>query len=382
MNIPSLDLKKEYTLLKKDIDKQLKDCLDSQQWILGPKVSEFEKKAADYLGVKHTIGVASGTDALLLSLKALAIRLKKKEYFDKKDEIITTSLTFIATAEAIVRSGATPVFVDIDSDTFNINSSCIEKAITNNTVGIMPVHLYGLCCDMDEISKIAKKYNLFIVEDSAQSFGASFGKRKAGTFGDCGGFSFFPSKNLGAFGDGGLIATNSKDIAGLIKILRNHGQTKQYKADYIGYNSRLDSIQAAVLLAKLKNIDKLNNARIKIAQKYNFAFKNIPQIQPPIRYTQYAIRNTKHIYHQYTIKVPSRDALLNYLNSKGIGARVYYPYLLSGMKAFKSCKREGLLKNAKEACAKVLSLPIHPFLKEKELNYITTAIKKFYKKNP
>jgi len=380
MDIPILDLKREYKFLKKDIDKQLKDCLDSQQWILGPKVSEFEKKAAKYSGIKYAIGVASGTDALILSLKAIALRLKKKASFDREDEVITTPFTFIATAESIIRAGATPVFVDIDPGTFNINPLAIKRAITKNTVGILPVHLYGLSCDMGKISKIAKKHNLFLVEDCAQSFGSSIGEKKVGTFGDCGAFSFFPSKNLGGFGDGGLITTNNKDIAKLIKALRNHGQTRQYKADYIGYNSRLDSIQAAALLVKLKHIDKFNNARIKIAKKYTQAFKNISQICSPTLNTQYSILNTTHVYHQYTIKVSSRrDALLKYLNSKGIGARVYYPYLSSGMKAFKSCKVKGVLKNAKEAALKSLSLPIHPFLKEKEINYITSTIKRFYK---
>ena len=268
MNIPILDLKREYASLKKDIDRQIKDCLGSQQWILGRKVSEFEKRIAKYLCVKYAIGVASGTDALILSLKALAFKLKRKESFDRKDEIITTAFTFIATAESIVRAGATPVFADIDPITFNIDPLAIERAITKNTVGILPVHLYGLVCDMGKISKIAKKHNLFIVEDCAQSFGASIGKKKVGAFSDCGTFSFFPSKNLGGFGDGGLIVTNDKSIAELIKILRNHGQTSNYNASFIGYNSRLDSIQAAVLLAKLEDIDKFNTARIKIAKKY------------------------------------------------------------------------------------------------------------------
>jgi len=385
MNIPILDLKREHKTLKEDINKQLKDCLSSQQWILGPKVSEFEEKAAKYLGIKYAIGVASGTDALILSLKALALKTKKRELFDKKDEIITTPFTFIATAEAIVRAGATPVFVDIGPATFNISPSAIEKAITKNTVGILPVHLYGLSCDIIEISKIAKRHNLFIVEDCAQSFGASIGEKKTGAFGDCGAFSFFPSKNLGGFGDGGLIATNSGKLASLIKILRNHGQIKQYKADYIGYNSRLDSIQAAVLLVKLKHIDKFNNARVKIAEKYTEAFKNIPQIRTPtfnnhdlgLRTIDLGLR-TKHIYHQYTVKVSSRrDALLNYLNAKGIGARVYYPFLLSETRAFKNCKRKGTLKNAKEVSKKVLSLPIHPFLKNSEVSYIIKAVRSF-----
>ena len=375
MNIPILDLKREYKALKKDIDKQLKDCLGSQQWILGPKVSEFEEKVAKYLGINYAIGVASGTDALMISLNALALKLKGKGNFDKKDEIITTPFTFVATAEAIVRSGATPVFVDIDSDTFNISPSCIEKAITKNTVGILPVHLYGFPCDMIKISKIAKKYNLFTVEDCAQSFGASIGAKKAGSFGDCGAFSSFPSKNLGGFGDGGLIITNNKTIAELAKALRKHGQTSQYKADYIGYNSRLDSIHAAVLLAKLEHIDKFNNARIRIAKKYTQALKNISQIQPP----QSSNDGNRHVYHQYTIKVSSRDTLLKYLNSKGIGARIYYPILLHKMKAFRKAKCRGSLKRSEKVVSQVLSLPIHPFLKEKEISYIASAVKRFYK---
>ena len=375
MNIPILDLEREYKTLKKDIDKQLKDCLDSQQWILGPKVSEFEEKVAKYLGINYAIGVASGTDALLLSLKALVLKLKGKENFDKKNEIITTPFTFIATAEAIVRSGATSVFVDIDPDTFNINPSCIEKAITKNTVGILPVHLYGFPCDMIKISKIAKKYNLFTVEDCAQSFGASFEKKKLGSFGDCGAFSFFPSKNLGGFGDGGLIGTNDKTIAELIKVLRKHGQTSQYKADYIGYNSRLDSIQAAVLLVKLKSVDKFNNARIKVAKKYTQAFKNIPQIQPP----QLSNDGNRHVYHQYTIKVSSRDALLKYLNSKGIGARIYYPILLHKMKAFRKAKCSGSLKKVAKVSSEVLSLPMNPFLTNDETQYIIKNISQFFK---
>lgn len=375
MDIPILDLKREYKFLKRNINQQLKDCLDSQQWVLGKKVSEFEKKVAKYLGLRYAIGVASGTDALILALNALAFRIKNKGFFDKRDEIITTPFTFVATAESIIRAGATPVFVDIDPITFNIDPFCIEKAITKNTVGILPVHLYGLGCDMIKISKIAKKYDLFILEDCAQSFGASLGKQKTGTFSECSAFSFFPSKNLGGFGDGGLVATNNKDIAKLIKTLRNHGQTANYNAAFLGYNSRLDSIQAAVLLAKLKHIDKFNNSRIKIAKKYTQAFKNIPQIQPPLL----SGVGYDHIYHQYTIKLSSRrDSLRRYLNSQGIGSRIYYPLLLPEMAAFKGCKSRGPLEKAKEVSKQVLSLPIHPFLTPKEANYIISAVEKFY----
>lgn len=397
ISIPLLDLKREYAFLKADIDKQIKDCLIPHNWILGEKVLHFEKEVAKYLGAKYTIGVASGTDALLLSLRALAIKRKKKEYFEKKDEIITTAFTFVATAEAIVRSGATPVFVDIDLETFNIDPAKIKKAVSRNTVGILPVHLFGLTCAMAEITNIAKENNLFVVEDVAQAFGAECRmenrkqstdyRRKLGTIGDCGAFSFFPSKNLGGYGDAGLVATDDKELAKLITTLRAHGQTKQYDASLIGYNSRLDTIQAAILLAKLKYVDKFNALRIKTAQKYNAALKNteglqIPNYQLPCRRrTNYL---NSHVYNLYTIKVGKsiRDNLLKFLNSQGIQARVYYPVALHKMKAFarllgRQAKSNGELKNTEETAQSVLSLPIHPFLKSNEIERIVNTIQSF-----
>jgi UDP-2-acetamido-2-deoxy-ribo-hexuluronate aminotransferase len=374
IQIPLLDLKREYSFLKKDIDKELKDCFDSQAWVLGEKVSRFEEEIARYLGVKHAIGVASGTDALILSLGALAIKLKKKESFDKKDEIITTPFSFIATAEAIARCGATPVFVDINPDTFNIDPGQIKKAINKNTVGIIPVHLYGLACDMSPILKIAKENNLFVIEDTAQSFGGMYKEKKLGSLGDLGAFSFFPSKNLGCYGDGGLVSTNDSKLAELLRVLRNHGQTKTYEASFLGYNSRLDSIQAAVLLAKLKYIDKFNRLRNKAAKQYNNGLKSIKQIQTPVESPE-----CFHSYHLYTIKVSSnRDKLLKYLNSKAIAARIYYPHILSQMKAFSGAKVKGDLKNTKAVLPEILTLPIHPFLKMSEISYIIKEISSFF----
>jgi dTDP-4-amino-4,6-dideoxygalactose transaminase len=375
MNIPLLDLKREYLFLKKEIDKQLEDCFATQQWVLGGKVSELEGKISKYLGSKYAIGVNSGTDALVLSLRSLAIKLKKKNYFDKKDEIITTPFTFIATVESIVNSGATPVLVDIDPDTFNISPQAVKKAITKNTVGIIPVHLYGLSCDMDEILKVAKENNLFIIEDVAQSFGATYKKKKLGTLGDYGAFSFFPSKNLGSYGDGGLVVTNNKKLFEYIKSLRNHGQSKQYDATYLGYNSRLDSIQAAVLLAKLKYIDRFNNLRRKIAHQYNKDFAAIKQIKTPVE-----LKNSISVYHLYTLKVLNqRDNLLKYLNSFGIEARVYYPKLINEMEAFKGVKVNSL-SAARHILTKVLSLPIHPFLTESQTRYVTGKVINFFNK--
>lgn len=388
-NIPLLDLKKEYAFLKKQIDRQIKECLATQHWILGEKVAQFENELARYLKSKYIIGVNSGTDALLLSLRAKAIGLKDKEYFDKKDEIITTPFTFVATAETIIRSGATPVFVDINPNTFNIDPELIKKAVNKNTVGILPVHLFGLACDMGEIIKIAKENNLFIVEDVAQAFGAEFEKRKLGALGDCGTFSFFPSKNLGSYGDAGAISTNNKKLAELIKILRNHGQTRHYNAKYLGYNSRLDSFQAAILLAKLKYVNKFNARRIKIAQKYYNGLKEIKYIQlPTIPSTQLRTSSHKqsainynHIYNLYTIKVVSsiRDKMVKFLNNAGIKVRVYYPLPLHKMGAFKTAKISGSLINTEEASRSVLSLPINPFLKDKEIDYIIENIKVFSK---
>ncbi|MDP2924253.1 MAG: DegT/DnrJ/EryC1/StrS family aminotransferase [Candidatus Omnitrophota bacterium] len=396
INIALLDLKREYKFLKKDIDRELKDCFSSQHWILGEKVSQLENQVAKYLGAKYSVGVASGTDALILSLRALAIKLKNKEYFDKEDEIITTPFTFVATAEAIVRSGATPVFVDINPHTFNIDPEQIKKAITRNTVGIIPVHLFGLACEMDTILEIARENKLFIVEDVAQAFGAEYRsevrgqkpevRKKLGTIGDCGAFSFFPSKNLGGYGDAGLVATNNPKLAEIIRVLRTHGQIGQYNAAHIGYNSRLDTIQAAILLAKLKYVDKFNALRIKNAQKYNSAFKNIKDIQLPAYNLpalpagrQLTAYSHPHVYNLYTIKVPIRlrDKFLKFLNDHGIGARVYYPFALHEMEAFNSVKTPFSLTNTEKAAASVISLPIHPFLTSKEINYIVKTIQVF-----
>lgn len=381
MQVPLLDLKPEYKHLKKEIDRQLKDCLKSQQWILGPKATELEEAAAKYLGINYAVGVASGTDALLLALRALCLKFKKKEFFSKKDEIITTPFTFLATAEVILRAGAKPVFVDIDPNSFNIDPKAIEKAITKNTVGIIPVHLYGQACDMFYIKKIAKANKLFIVEDCAQSFGAYFRKKKVGSLGDFGAFSFFPSKNLGGFGDGGLITVKTKKDADLIKVLRNHGQTAQYRADYCGYNSRLDSLQAAILLAKLKHIDTFNQKRIQIAQTYNHAFSGISQVATPDFGLRILDLGLTHVYHLYTIKIPAKikSKFIQYLNLKGISARSYYPVSLDKMKAFNSAKVPDKLSNTNKVIKQVVSLPIYPFMENKKINYVINQVKTFFK---
>ncbi|MFH1767561.1 MAG: DegT/DnrJ/EryC1/StrS family aminotransferase [Candidatus Omnitrophota bacterium] len=401
-NIPLLDLKREYKFLKKDIDCQLKTCFLTQKWVMGNKLAEFERKAADYLGAKFAVGVGSGTDALILSLRALAFNKYGKVCFNQKDEVITTPFTFIATAEAIMRAGATPVFTDINPDTFNIDPFSMKKAVNKNTVGIIPVHLFGLPCQMEEIARIAKANSLFVIEDCAQAFGSIYKERKVGTLGDAGAFSFFPSKNIGCYGDGGMITTNDSKTAELVRALRDHGQKRMYNADFIGYNSRLDSIQAAVLLAKLKYTDRFNALRVKAAQKYNQGLNNIKQIQISSNIlTTHDTRdqresrvtcsersrtksrelttNYRHVYHLYTIKVLSRrNQLLNYLNFNGISARIYYPCLLSHMKAFKRAKVSGTIENASKILPQILTLPIHPFLKDREIAFIIRHIYRFF----
>ena len=377
INIPLIDLKREYAFLRDDIDKELESLFKNQKWILGPQVYRLEDRVSRYLNVKYALGVASGTDALLLSLRAFSLKFKRKNFFDSKDEIITTPFTFIATAEAILRAGARPVFVDIDPDTFNISPQAVKRAVTKNTVGIIPVHLYGLPADMDSIMNIARKYGLFVLEDTAQAFGAIYKGKKAGTIGTAGAFSFFPSKNLAGYGDAGLIATDDNAVYDYIKALRNHGQKEQYKADYLGYNSRLDSFQAAILSAKLKYIDRFNRKRMRVAGSYSRAFAKIKEIKTP-----FVPEGAAHIYHLYTIKVSSkRNRLIKFLNSKGIAARIYYPHLLNQMKAFKSCKAAGALKNARSVLSEVLTLPVHPFMRDKEVSYIVEYISKFFSKN-
>ncbi|MCM8819627.1 MAG: DegT/DnrJ/EryC1/StrS family aminotransferase [Candidatus Omnitrophica bacterium] len=370
-----IDLKREFNFLKKEINQQINDCLNLQHWILGKKTEEFEKAISKYLNLKYAIGVASGTDALTISLQALALKLKGKEFFDQTDQIITTPFTFIATAEAILRAGAKIVFVDINPDTFNIDPQKIKKAITKNTVGILAVHLFGLPCAMDEIKKIACENNLFVVEDVAQAFGARFKNSLVGTFGNAGAFSFFPTKNLGCYGDGGLVATDDLRIAEFTKILRNHGQIKQYIADYIGYNSRLDTLQAAILLAKLRFVEKFNNWRKSIADRYNKALSLIKNITIPKQ-----PEDCQHAYHLYTIKIKKnlRNKLLSFLNQNGIQARVYYPVGLHKMKAFRGAKLIEELKITEEITSSVISLPIHPFLKIEEVDYIIKTIESFF----
>ncbi|NIM99182.1 MAG: aminotransferase class V-fold PLP-dependent enzyme, partial [candidate division Zixibacteria bacterium] len=349
MNVPLLDLKRQYNSIKEELDQAVFSVLSHTRFIMGPDVKAFEEKAAEYCGSKFAVGVASGTDALLLSLRACGV--------GPGDEVITSTFTYFATAGAITRLGATPVFVDIDPDTYNLDPGKIENRITPQTKAIIPVHLYGQCADMDPIMEIAKKHNLKVVEDAAQAIGAKYKGKKAGTMGHFGCFSFFPSKNLGAAGDGGMITTDDEEIAELLRILRVHGAKPKYYHALVGYNSRLDTIQAAILSVKLKYLDEWTEKRREHAQVYNAAFRDSDIITPKEEDFNY------HIYHQYTIAVKDRDKLRRVLKEKQIGHEIYYPVPLHLQECYRFLGyKEGDLPVAERKAKEVISLPIYPEL--------------------
>ncbi len=361
MNIPMVDLKEQYHRLKEEIDSGILAALEATQFILGPNVQAFEKEAAEYLGVKHAIGVANGTDALHLALDALDL--------GPGDEVITTPFTFIATAEAIKYVGATPVFVDIDPKTFNIDLEQVEKAITDKTKAVIPVHLFGQPVDMSALKKLCDKHNLNIVEDCAQSFGAHINNKQTGSFGDIGCFSFFPSKNLGCYGDGGLVTTNSDELATKLKALRNHGSTKQYHHSMIGYNSRLDELQAVILRVKLKHIDDFNANRRRVDQTYKRMLADTNIITPFEDGTGY------HVYHQYCCMHPNRDHILQTLRDKGIACAIYYPIPLHKQDVFAEECKNVFLPVAESVVKNCFALPVYPELGEDKIKIITDTIK-------
>jgi dTDP-4-amino-4,6-dideoxygalactose transaminase len=379
--IPMLDLNAEYVHMKADIDAALQRCLNHQKWILGPEVAELEQKIASYLNARHCIGCSSGTEALVLSLRALAIQRTGKEYFTRDHEIVTTPFTFTATGDAILRAGATPVFVDIDPRTYNIDAARVRAYLKTSAkvVGIIPVHLYGQACDMDAILELSRERDLFVVEDVAQAFGGSWSGKKLGSLGTLGAFSFFPSKNLGGFGDGGMVSTNDSELADLVRMLMKHGGKDKYNVDHIGYNARLDTLQAAVLLAKLKHIDDFNDRRRKIAASYTAALQGIKNIAVPAEpYSQ-----AHHVYHQYTIGTHNRDGLQAHLKDKGVATMVYYPYPLHRMKVFGEgrSKIAGTPANAEQAAGSVLSLPIEPLQTPEQTDLIIQCITDYIRKD-
>ncbi|WP_094548915.1 DegT/DnrJ/EryC1/StrS family aminotransferase [Petroclostridium xylanilyticum] len=397
MTIPLLDLQKQYNSIKKEIDAAIKNVLSSGQYIMGPEVKYFEQEVAQFVGCKYAISCANGTDALVLALHALGI--------GKDDEVITTPFTFFATAEAISRVGAIPVFVDVRKDTYNIDSSKIENKITSKTKAIIPVHIFGQPAEMDSIVAIAEKYDLYIVEDACQAIGARYKGQRVGSIGDIACFSFFPTKNLGAFGDGGIITTNNERLNKIVRALRMHGSgnagknafdimngiqeesqeietretiynpTKYYNY-LIGYNSRLDEIQAAILRVKLKYLEQWNAMRRQHAIYYNEKLKNTSLILPEV------LTDADSVYHLYILQTDRRDEIVSYLKQKGISAGIYYPVPLHLQKAYEHLGySKGDLLVAEYLSKRTFALPLYPELTKEEQDYIVGVIYEFEKLN-
>lgn len=370
--IQMVDLQSQYEKIKPEIDKAIQDVVLSSAYINGPEVKAFQAELEQYLSVSHVIPCANGTDALQVAMMALG--------FKPGDEIITASFTYVATAEVIALLGLTPVLVDVDPHTFCINPEAVEKAISDKTVAIVPVHLFGQCADMEKIMDIATRHKLHVIEDVAQAIGASYTfsdgtVKRAGTIGTIGTTSFFPSKNLGCMGDGGAIMTNDAELAKRIRMMANHGQSVQYSHDVIGVNSRLDSIQAAILRIKLQHLDSYARARQEAAAYYDQAFANHPHIKIPSR-----DKKSSHVFHQYTLQLcdVDRTALREHLAAKGIPAMIYYPIPLHMQKAYTDPRyKEGDFPVTESLCKCVISLPMSTELDEEQLAYICSTVKEF-----
>ncbi len=377
MKVPLLDLKAQYQKIKEEIIETVQDVFETQQFIGGPKLEALEEAIKAYCGVQHAVGVSSGTDALLISLMAAGIK--------SGDRILTTPYSFFATAGSIARLGAIPVFVDIEPGTFNLSSENLRRTLEKMPVqekaqlkGIMPVHLYGQCADMEPILQLANEYHLVVIEDAAQAIGAKYRKQRAGAMGDFGCFSFFPSKNLGAFGDGGIVTTQSDLWAKTLRILRNHGSNPKYYHENIGGNFRLDAIQAAVVLIKLKYLDGWTRQRQENAAEYRRLFEDeklLEHVNLPLETTGH------HIYNQFVIMLKEkRDSLRQFLQDSGVGTEIYYPLPLHLQKCFKSLNYiPGDFPNAEHAARHSLAIPIYPELTRDQLAYVVEKIKAFFK---
>ena len=371
--IQMVDLKGQYQKIKDQVDKSILNVIENTAFINGPEVKEFQKELEEYLNVKHVIPCANGTDALQIAMMALGL--------EPGDEVITADFTFAATVEVIALLKLTPVLVDVEKDTFNIDIEALKKAITPKTKAIIPVHLFGQCANMEAVLEVAKVHNLFVIEDTAQAIGADYTfadgiTKKAGTMGDIGTTSFFPSKNLGCYGDGGAIFTNNDDLAHKLRGIINHGMiNKRYYHDIVGVNSRLDSIQAAVLRIKLPHLDTYCSARLKVAEYYNNAFASTDKLITPITSSF-----TSHVFHQYTLVLNGVDraALQKHLSDKNIASAIYYPVPLHNQKAYADSRyNEADFTITNELSKTVVSLPIHTEFEEDQLQYITEAVLSF-----
>ena len=362
--IPMVDLKTQYHSLKQEIDTAVLDALESTQFILGPNVTSLENETAAYLGCPHAVGVASGTDALHLAVLAAGIK--------PGDEVITTPFTFIATAEAICYAGATPVFVDVDPQTFNIVPELIEQAITPRTKAIIPVHLFGQPADLTAINEICLRHNLVMIEDCAQSFGAASGGRMTGSIGAFGCFSFFPSKNLGGYGDGGLVTCATAEGAEALKMLRNHGSKVRYHHDVIGFNSRLDDLQAAILRVKLRHIDRFNQERRRVAHRYSEGLKDLVAVP-------FEDGKGVHVYHQYTVLTDRRDTIMAKLTEQQIASAVYYPIPLHRQDVFAQQCQNLSLPVAESIATRCMSLPVYPEMTNEQVDQVIEAVREALK---
>ena len=366
---PFLDLKAEYASMKEDIRAAVDKVLESQQFIMGPEVKQLEAEIAAFIGSSFALSCASGSDALLLVLMALGV--------DSGDEVITPPFTFVATAGSIARLQAKPVFVDIDRETYNLDPTRLEAAITPRTKAIMPVHLFGLPAEMGKISEIARAHRIPVIEDAAQSIGARFGDKYVGDIGACGCFSFFPSKNLGGAGDGGMITTNDPELAERISVLRDHGSRKKYQYDLLGMNSRLDSLQAAILLVKFKHLEALTKARRRNAERYRQLFRQAgldKVIALPIE-----PEGMRHVYNQFVIRTPRRDQLKEHLRHSGIPSEIYYPSPLHLQPAFAALGYgPGAFPQSEEASQHVLALPVFPQMTEEQQKIVVESMAQFF----
>jgi dTDP-4-amino-4,6-dideoxygalactose transaminase len=360
--IPLLDLKAQYASIREEIDAAVREVFESQQFILGPKVEELEKKVAESCGVKNAVGVASGTDALLLSLRAVPI--------NGGDEVITSTFSFFATAGAIVNAGATPVFVDINPKTFNLDVAQVEKVVTNKTRAVIPVHLFGQCAEMDPLIEFARYKKLVLIEDAAQAIGAKYKNRLAGSLGHLACFSFYPTKNLGGAGDGGMVVTDDEKLAETVRMLRTHGSRKKYYHEIVGTNSRLDALQAAVLTVKLKHLEEWTEGRRKSAAYYDAAFKG-SEVKTP-----YAELYNYHVYNQYVVRVPEREAVMERLKAAEIGCEIYYPLPLHLQKCFASLGGKlGDFPESETAAKETLAIPVYPELTGEQKDLIVKNTK-------
>jgi dTDP-4-amino-4,6-dideoxygalactose transaminase len=372
-NIQMVDLKSQYLKLKDEIDTSLMEVVESCAFINGPKVQSFKKSMQDYLDAKYVIPCGNGTDALQIAMMALDLQ--------HGDEVIVPAFTYVATAEVIALLGFKPIMVDVDPDTFNITPEIVEAAITPRTKAIAPVHLFGQSCDMEPIMKIAEKHNLWVIEDNAQAIGADYTYRdgrqaKTGVLGHIGCTSFYPSKNLGAYGDGGALYTNNDELGPKLQMIANHGQSRRYYHDLVGVNSRLDSFQAAVLDIKLKHLDEYADGRRQAANYYDQAFAGMEdQLVTPARSDF-----STHVFHQYTLKVKTgkRDQLAEYLKEKGIPSMIYYPVPLYEQEAFSKFTEVDFLPVTDQLCKEVISLPMHSELSQEVLEYVTEGVKSFF----